>query len=105
MAMYPDIQKKVQAELHSLVGPNRLLEPSDLPDLIYTRAVLLETLRWKPVIPMGLPHRLLQDDEYNGFFIPAGTIVLSVRFYEALAHASTKQVFCHVECVVCLWFE
>lgn len=75
MIMNPEIQEKAQIELESVVGPNRLPEPSDLSDLVYIRAILLETLRWKPVAPLGVPHRLIQDDTYNGLFIPKGTMI------------------------------
>ncbi|KAK7029115.1 cytochrome P450, partial [Favolaschia claudopus] len=34
-------------------------------------------LRWNPTIPLGLPHRLMQDDVYRGYYLPAGTIVLA----------------------------
>ena len=67
-----------QAELNSVVGPNRLPDPSDLQSLIYIRAILLETLRWKPIVPLSLFHRVLRDDEYNGYFIPKGTVILPV---------------------------
>ncbi len=76
--MYPEVQKKAQVELDALVDPRRLPDISDLRDLVYIRAIYLETLRWKPVIPLGLPHSVIQDDEYNGYFIPKGTVVLPV---------------------------
>lgn len=78
--MFPDVQRKAQAELDAVVGPKRLPDPDDLRDLVYIRAVYLETLRWKPVIPTGLPHGVIQDDEYNGYFIPKGTNILPVWY-------------------------
>ena len=32
--------------------------------------------RWQPVLPLGLPHQSLADDVYNGFLIPAGSLVV-----------------------------
>jgi len=36
-----------------------------------------ETLRWNAIIHMGLPHVTLEDDTYNGYFIPKGSLVLA----------------------------
>jgi len=80
MAMYPDIQKEAQAELELIVGPNRLPEMSDKDLLVYTRAVAMETMRWIPIVPLGVPHRLTEDDTYNGYFIPKGTVVIPNQY-------------------------
>ena len=77
MTMFPDIQKKAQAELMAVVGPNRLPEYDDEPSLPYIRALAKECLRWRSVVPLGLPHRPLEEDEYRGFRIPKGSIVLA----------------------------
>ncbi|TCD64419.1 hypothetical protein EIP91_004100 [Steccherinum ochraceum] len=76
MAMYPDIQRKAQAELDRIVGPDRLPEFDDLPHMPYLRAVVMETGRWMPVVPFGLPHRVIQEDTYNGYRIPEGTMII-----------------------------
>jgi cytochrome P450 len=34
--------------------------------LPYIRAMVKETLRWHPITPGGVPHRLMQDDWYEG---------------------------------------
>lgn len=43
----------------------RMPEPRDLPHLPTIRAVLKETLRWRPTLPGGFPHRLTRDDVYT----------------------------------------
>ena len=78
MAKYPEVQRKAQAELDALVGPNRLPDFSDYDDLVYCRAIVKETFRWRPVVPFGVVHRVMCDDEYDGFFIPEGTTILYV---------------------------
>ena len=78
VALYPDVQRKAQEELDAHIGPNRLPEFGDFDDLVYIQAIVLETLRWKPSVPLSLPHRVMCDDVYNGYFIPEGTIVLPV---------------------------
>ena len=77
MALYPDVQKRAQAELDAVIGPDRLPEFGDLQFLPYTQAVVRELLRWHVVTPIGVPHRAVSDDEYNGYLIPAGATVIA----------------------------
>ncbi|VDB91013.1 unnamed protein product [Peniophora sp. CBMAI 1063] len=77
MVMYPDVQARAQAELDSVVGRDRVPTFEDFPNLSYIRAMVKEALRWRPVDPMGLPHRSSQDDWYEGHFIPKGSIVIA----------------------------
>ncbi|OJT15145.1 O-methylsterigmatocystin oxidoreductase [Trametes pubescens] len=77
MALYPEVQKRAQAELDSVVGPHRLPEYGDSPDLVYVNALIKELLRWHLVLPLGVPHFTLEDDEFNGYFIPAGTALMT----------------------------
>jgi cytochrome P450 len=53
MAMYPDVLKRAQAELDDVVGHDRLPLISDKPRLPYIEAIVLESLRWHPVAPLG----------------------------------------------------
>lgn len=78
MSQSPEIQRKAQAELDSQVGPGCLPEYDDKDILPYTYATYLETLRSAPVTPLGLPHKVIEDDVYNGFFIPKGATVVPV---------------------------
>lgn len=75
--MNPDVQKKAQAELDSVIGPDRLPTWDDRSSLPYVDAVLKETLRWNTATPLGVPHAVIQDDVYEGKFIPAGSTVIS----------------------------
>ena len=93
MALYPDVQKKAQAEIDAVVGPNRLPDFQDRSSLPYINAVIKESSRWNLVLPFGrafdmiiiailtssegVPHMSTLDDEYNGFYIPKGTIMIA----------------------------
>ena len=79
MAVSPALQRKAQDELDTVIGLSRLPTIDDISDLPYFRAILMEVLRWSPVAPLGTAHRTINDDEYNGYFIPAGTTVYGVR--------------------------
>jgi len=76
MVLFPEVQKKAQAEVDAIVGAQRLPTFADKEDMPYVFAVMKETLRWHSVAPQGLPHQLREDDVYNGYHIPAGSIVV-----------------------------
>ena len=79
MSLAPDVQRKAQSELDSVLG-SRLPTMDDLPSFPYLQAVLLETMRWCPITPTGVAHRLLdgEDDEFRGYIIPAGSTIVPV---------------------------
>ncbi|KAI9443308.1 cytochrome P450 [Lactarius indigo] len=77
MLAYPETQARAQAELDAVVGRTRLPTFADYPHLPYIRAMVKEALRWRPVDPVGLPHRSIEDDWYEGMFIPKGTICIA----------------------------
>ncbi|KAG2104292.1 cytochrome P450 [Suillus cothurnatus] len=77
MVLHPDVQRRAQAEIDSVVGGDRLPTFEDRASLPYVESVLRETLRWHPVGPLGIPHATSSDDTYDGYFIPKGTTVIS----------------------------
>ena len=54
MTLYPEVQRKAQAEIDSVVGNSRLPDYSDQDALLYVQAVLKEVLRWHPVTPLSM---------------------------------------------------
>ncbi|KAI0033051.1 cytochrome P450 [Vararia minispora EC-137] len=76
MVLNPGIQAKAQEELDSVLGGARLPTFADKDSLPYVTAIAKEALRWHPVVPLGVPHKLIQDDIYNGYFIPGGSAVI-----------------------------
>jgi cytochrome P450 len=53
MELYPEVQRKAQAELDSVIGSDRLPTMQDMKDLPYVRCVVKEVLRWIPPVPLG----------------------------------------------------
>ncbi|TCD61531.1 hypothetical protein EIP91_008275 [Steccherinum ochraceum] len=80
MAMCPGAQRKAQTELDRIVGASRLPEFSDWENLPFVHAVVLETLRWLPVAPFGIPHNAVSDDSYEGYDIPKGSMLIPNRW-------------------------
>ena len=68
MALYPEVQKRAQEEIEQF-APNRLPTLDDYSSLPYIRSLLKELTRWAPVAPLGLPHRVMQDDIYENYEI------------------------------------
>ncbi|KAF7348388.1 Cytochrome p450 [Mycena sanguinolenta] len=59
LALNPEVAKKAQNELDAVVG-----------------LVFREVFRWRPILPFVVPHATSDDDIYEGYFIPKGTMVL-----------------------------
>ncbi|KAH6917895.1 cytochrome P450 [Coprinopsis sp. MPI-PUGE-AT-0042] len=77
MIQYPEVQKKAQAEIDRVVGDKRLPTFEDRNELPYINALIKELIRWSDVAPLGIFHSTTVDDEYKGYFIPKGTIVMT----------------------------
>ena len=77
MVAFPEVQRRAQAEIDAVVGRSRLPTFTDAPHLPYVRAIVKEVTRWRPPLPLGLPHATAEDDWYEGMFIPKGTICIA----------------------------
>ncbi|KAA1476596.1 cytochrome P450 [Dentipellis sp. KUC8613] len=77
MIAFPEAQKRAQDELDAIVGRSRVPTFADFEHLPYIQAVVKESLRWRTTVPVGVPHRSLEDDWYEGMFIPKGTICIA----------------------------
>ncbi|CCM06866.1 uncharacterized protein FIBRA_09172 [Fibroporia radiculosa] len=95
MVMHPVVQARAQAELDTVVGKTRLPTFDDMERLPYLQCVMSEIFRWGVATPVGtypsrwpryllaysrpagVPHRSIEDDEYNGWHIPKGTMVIA----------------------------
>lgn len=75
MVHSPLWMQRMQVEVDKVVGSTRLPDFSDMDDLPTVRAIVKETLRWRPVTAGGIPHKLIKNDIYENMFFPAGTNV------------------------------
>lgn len=71
------VLKKVQEELDTVVGRNRLVEESDIKNLVYFQAVIKETFRLYPAATISVPHKAIEDCQILGYHVPKGTLVLA----------------------------
>jgi cytochrome P450 len=77
LILYPEVQKRAQAQIDSVVSRDRLPTFEDRSRLPYIEAICKELLRWQVGLPLGFPHASTQDCVYRGFFIPKGSITIA----------------------------
>ncbi|KAJ6564499.1 cytochrome P450 [Mycena capillaripes] len=76
MLANPEAQKRAQAEIDSVTGRKYLPTFENQPALPYISALVKEIMRWEVVSPLAIPRRLAVEDEYRGYRLPAGSIVV-----------------------------
>ncbi|KAK4869373.1 hypothetical protein LT330_006373 [Penicillium expansum] len=76
MTLFPEVQRKAQAEIDELFGKPTLPSVTDREKLPYVNAIFKEAIRWYTVAPLGIPHRTDEDDIINGYLIPENEIIV-----------------------------
>ena len=74
LSLNPTVERQMQAELVKVLG-GRQPTFDDLPNLSYTKMVVLETLRLYPPFWV-IGREAIEDDEVGGFHIPAKSMLL-----------------------------
>ena len=75
---HPDVMDKLQVEVDAALG-DRLPTFADLMKLPYSRMIIQETLRIRPAA-WQLPRTAVEDDEIDGYQIPAGTTITGLIY-------------------------
>ncbi len=76
LANRPGVQAKVHEELDRAIGPDALPTVDDRTRLPYTFACLAESMRYRTIGPLAVPHQATRDTEVGGYLVPAGAQVL-----------------------------
>ncbi|XP_073124549.1 labd-13Z-ene-9,15,16-triol synthase, chloroplastic-like [Henckelia pumila] len=71
----PQVKKRVQDELTQVVGLNNAVEESHIPRLHYLDAVIKESFRLHPPVPLLVPRLPSQSSVIGGYTIPKGSRV------------------------------
>ncbi|KAH6955729.1 cytochrome P450 [Ilyonectria sp. MPI-CAGE-AT-0026] len=74
--LFPEALKKAQEELDRVVGRDRMPTFEDEPNLPYMRAMVRETVRFRPFTKFGINHAVSEDDWYDGKFIPKDSVIM-----------------------------
>ncbi|XP_075043076.1 cytochrome P450 2C16-like isoform X2 [Mixophyes fleayi] len=72
---YPDVQERIHKEIDHVIGKNRAPCLDDRSSMPYMEAVIHEIQRFIDLIPMALPHKVIQDLNFRGFVIPKDTTI------------------------------
>jgi len=76
LAQCPEVELRLHNEIDSILV-NGSATIDDIPKLVYTRAIIDETLRLYPPFPM-LSRQAKGDDKFQNHTIPAGSLMLIV---------------------------
>ncbi|XP_023525669.1 cytochrome P450 705A22-like [Cucurbita pepo subsp. pepo] len=71
---HPKVFNKLRNEIDSVIGTTKLVGEDDVPNLPYLQAVVKETLRLYPAVPIAM-RACRQDCKINGFDVPKDTMV------------------------------
>ena len=72
----PEAMAKAREELSEVVGKDKIVEESDISKLPYLQAVVKETFRLHPTIPLLVPRKVETDLEILGYAVPKNAQVL-----------------------------
>ncbi|KAI1795388.1 cytochrome P450 [Ganoderma leucocontextum] len=76
MVRNPEVLRRAQEEMDRVVGHTRLPGFADRDSLPYLNALVEEVYRWNPGLALAIPHRAISDDEFRGYDIPEGCMIM-----------------------------
>ncbi|KAL0417242.1 UNVERIFIED_CONTAM: cytochrome [Sesamum latifolium] len=74
---HPSVMKKLQTEVREIVKDKQDITDNDLEKMQYLKAVIKETLRFHPPIPLLVPRQARKDVKIMGYDIAIGTMVIT----------------------------
>lgn len=80
LTKWPEVQKKAQKQIDEVVGEDRSPTWEDYAKLPYIAACVKEAMRWRPVVPLGFPHVLSEDDVVGDMVLPKGSQIFINAF-------------------------
>ena len=81
MLTHSHVAKNIQLEIDREIGASRLPNYSDRENMHYTMATVYEIYRYTSPVPLGLPHRTSQDENFEGYFVPKDSLLIPNHWY------------------------
>ncbi|KAM8999284.1 cytochrome P450 2J3-like isoform X3 [Sarcophilus harrisii] len=75
MALYPEIQGKIQAEIDRVIGQSQQPTMADKENMPYTNAAVHEVQRMGDIVPFNVPRMAVVDTTVAGYYVPKGTML------------------------------
>ncbi|XP_042496392.1 cytochrome P450 736A117-like [Macadamia integrifolia] len=73
---HPEVKKEVQEEVRGVTRGKENIADVDIKQMQYLNAVIKETLRLHPPLPLLIPRKLTKNVNIQGFEVPAKTMVI-----------------------------
>uniref|UniRef100_A0A6N2KMW6 Cytochrome P450 n=1 Tax=Salix viminalis TaxID=40686 RepID=A0A6N2KMW6_SALVM len=71
----PEAMRKAQEEVRGLFGNKGFVDEDDVQQLPYLKAVVKETMRLQPTVPLLIPRETTKECSIGGYEIPTKTLV------------------------------
>jgi cytochrome P450 len=78
MASYPEKQQRIRQEIMKYIAEDDVPNLGHRANCHYTAAFIAETLRFRHIVPAGLPHKATVDVELGGHKIMKDTTILAI---------------------------
>lgn len=73
---HPPVMEKLQCEVREVVKQKQDISDDDLKQMYYLKAVIKESLRYHPPVPLLAPRITSKDVKIKGYDVAAGTTVV-----------------------------
>lgn len=74
-----DFMMRVLTEIDNVCG-EQVPQTEEAKRMPFLAACMMEVLRWRGVANSGIPHCMSEDDVFEGFKIPKGTVVIASAY-------------------------
>lgn len=73
---HPEVQERMREEMSDVIGSSKFPNMENREDLPYCEAVVTEVLRCSNIVPLSVPHGVVCDTYFRGYFIPKDAIIV-----------------------------
>ncbi|XP_059111986.1 cytochrome P450 2J5-like isoform X5 [Peromyscus eremicus] len=94
MALYPDVQEKVQTEIDRVIGHEKKVSLADRDAMPYTNAVIHEVQRMGNIVPLNVPREVTVDTTFAGFHLPKESELALENNWPCLSCSFSSLLFC-----------